>query len=176
MTVTTTPTLDTARQLWVDDVKKIGMPEARTAQRAAIVDYEAALAAKRETDAVVRLAAEVLSDALIDARFQIDISHFKDEGAKTYLTVGVPEPKAMTAPKREEYVAAQAKKVAAVVDATDRHRKAVDKAEAARDRVAVAALRVSACKYDLQAAGTMLDTLVTMTNVFNAPTTNGRTA
>lgn len=169
-TATITPP-DTARSMWVQEVVRVGIVQARQAALVAVTGMEEAYAAKRTAEAELRLRADALTDEQGEADWQLG-ERFVVEGNKTWLITG-DEKRAMTADKQKEWLKREIDKIPSVFAALTAHRQALTAAEAARDACVIAEKKVSACKYDLIAAGQMLETLATLTNCFN---TKGGTA
>lgn len=110
--------------------------------------------AKQEAE---RTAKDAYEDALAMAEWELD-NRFVTEGNKTFLLIAgeseadEPDRKAMTADERAKWKTLEARKDTAVKSAYSALRKAESETATARDALALADKRISACRADLEAA------------------------
>lgn len=145
----TTPGLspdDSARLngLWAV-AEKVGLTAMPAVLESAVKDYDTALAAKRQHDAIVGEAQAAYDDAA--ALAELDLARqVRREGNKTFVPDGDSE-RQVTADEAKQWVARQ---VAADVEVAKHARNVAAErvaAEEARDRVKVAEVRISAVRY-----------------------------
>lgn len=151
-----------ALEIWRRWANGADIVNARNAYPDAIKAFEAALKAKRVADTEVRAIKEQADDAMADADWDLD-GCFETVGNKTSLVretdgATLDEPRQMTADQRTAWKKTMARKLPAVVEVTQRLRRAESEQAAAGDAIRVAEDRIDAAKYTLQAATAMLTT------------------
>lgn len=170
------PTLDAMRAL----LNESGIRRARVALAEAPDRLATAQTTYREAQAAEALAKEAHAGALLEAEWDLD-GRFQTDGNKTYLRItcegceGIVIPgagdkcgacdgigstrKQMTADERKAWKASESAKAAGVVTLAAELYRAQENTAAARDAVNVAEKRLSASKYEVQAAIAELNAL-----------------
>lgn len=147
------PTLDDARAA----CNEVGIHDARRNLAGSLDLIADAQTAKRGADDELKLLTEAVDAAVLEAEWELD-GQFVTEANKTFLVVG-DDRRQMTADERKAWKQAHALKHPTVAAALAARRAGESRANEARDALALAERRFSACKANLAAAVAQLETL-----------------
>ena len=155
-----------ALALWRRWASEADIRRARIEYRDSIDIYEKTLVDKRNADQAVKTAREAHAELISDTEYALEVCFEKKgnswvqmiDGANGSMTP-LPEPRPVTADARKEWLTRTAGRTVSVTAAARKLSEAEWAQAQAVDAISVADRRVTAAKYQLQAATVMLTTL-----------------